>query len=145
LLLGRSLTLVAAEFQVSRSTLGRHSRLHVRERTARALERVSVEYSRRLRPSMNVIQGQVLQILAQARKDGNLPLALEAAQWYTAGTRSFSLVDGRDLIDRLIGLCSTAQGPLHVPANFTPSQVISLTRRIALRSRDQGGCLRPIA
>ena len=36
LLLGRSLTLVAAVFQVSRSTLGRDSKLHVRERAARA-------------------------------------------------------------------------------------------------------------
>ena len=80
LLPGRALTLVAAKFQVSRSTLGRNSKLHMRERAARDLERVTVECSRRLRQSMNVIQDHVLQILAQARKDGNLPLALEAAQ-----------------------------------------------------------------
>lgn len=63
----------------------------------------------------------------------------------TAGTRNFSLVDCRDLIDGPIGLCRTAQGSLHVPANSTPPRVISATKRIALCSRDQGGSFRPVA
>lgn len=80
LILGKPLRAVAKEFSLKTSTLGRHARKHVQGAAKRALERVTVAYSRDLQRYMRKAQEETMQILSAARVSGNSELALQAVK-----------------------------------------------------------------
>jgi len=79
LILGRPLRVISKEFGVRRSTLHRHSR-HVRGQAEKAIQRVTLEYSKHLRQSMAQVQKATLEILESAKRGGDRELALRAAE-----------------------------------------------------------------
>jgi hypothetical protein len=79
-LLLRTLRDVEREFSLSRSTLAKHKKKHVRGALEAGIAKATAAYTRGLRKYLSQVQGEVLAVLTAARTKGDSATALEAAR-----------------------------------------------------------------